>query len=164
MSDPEYGFLLRTLLQFLDEIQFRYATPQVITEDDGRQRFRLNTGIVCNEHSYKLAILGDETTRVLGFYALSDLSAPPSRVAEVMELITRMNYGLSVGNFELGCEDGEVRFKASIPTDGTPLTYSMLRTLLYTCGDMMETFAPALAAVITGEATPQEANAAVRGQ
>jgi hypothetical protein len=164
MSDSEYGPLLGTIRQFLEEIQFRYAPPQVIADDAGRQRFRVNTGITGDRGTFKVAILGDETSKVLAFYAISPLAAPPSRVPQVTELITRINYGLSVGNFELGCDDGEVRFKTSVPTDGTPMTYSLLRTLLYTAGDMMEAFTPALEAVITGEATPQEANTAVRNQ
>lgn len=164
MSDTEYGPLLGTLIQFLDKIQFRYAPPQIIADVGGRQRFRVNTGITCDRGAYKVAILGDETSKVLAFYTISPLTTPLSRVPQVAELITRINYGLSVGNFELGCDDGEVRFKTSVPTDGTPMTYALLRTLLYTAGDMMEAFAPALEAVITGDATPQDANTAVRKQ
>ncbi len=132
MSTPEYGPLLSTLLQFLDEIQFRHAAPQVVIDDQGRERFRVNTGIHCERGVYKVSVLGDETGKILAFYAISPLTVPPSRVAETAELITRINYGLSIGNFELGCDDGEVRFKTSIPTNGTPLTYSLLRSLLYT--------------------------------
>ena len=67
MSTPEYGPLLSTLLQFLDKIQFRHAAPQVVIDDQGRERFRVNTGIHCKRGVYKVSVLGSETGKIARF-------------------------------------------------------------------------------------------------
>jgi hypothetical protein len=162
MEDNGYGGLLGTLTQFLDEIQFKYAGPWTCEDEGGHKNFRVDTDISLNHGWYKVIILGDEARKLLGFYTVSGLSVPPRRRAEVAEFITRVNYGMSVGNFELGFDDGEVRFKTSIPADGTPLNYSLLRTLLYTCAELMDSYNPMLEAVVVGETSPKEADVQMR--
>ena len=48
------------------------------------------------------------------FYSLLPVNTPPDKLDAMAEFMTRANYGMIVGNFELNYEDGEVRYKTSI--------------------------------------------------
>lgn len=86
----------------------------------------------------------------LAVYCACALTVPPTRRAAVMELITRANYGLRLGCFELDLDDGEVRFRASIDFEGTEPAPTLARSLLYTAVATMGRYAPALVDVIDG--------------
>src|SRR3954466_14252381 len=54
---------------------------------------------------------------------------PAERRAEVAMFLTRANYGLPIGNFEIDLDDGEVRFKTSIDVGAEPLSLALARPL-----------------------------------
>lgn len=56
-------------------------------------------------------IVGDET--VTCYYA-TPIKVPAERRAVVNEFITRANYGLTNGNFEMDLNDGELRYKTTV--------------------------------------------------
>ena len=54
-------------------------------------------------------------------YAMCPINAKPEDYANVVEYITRANYGLKLGNFEFDYRDGEVRYHTCLrSTDGIP--------------------------------------------
>ena len=57
-------------------------------------------------------------------------SEPSMRYATVVGLITRLNYGFAIGNFELSLEDGEARFRTSIDVEGAELQPALIRQLV----------------------------------
>lgn len=60
------------------------------------------------------------------FYSVVPFNVPRERRAAVAEFLTRANYGLQIGNFELDLDDGEVRFKTSIDVKGAELTPALV--------------------------------------
>lgn len=71
----------------------------------------------------------------------------PARLPEPLrqagsEFITRANYGMAVGNFELDFSDGEVRFKTYVALDEGPLTEALLNPLLQFNHAMMKKYTP----------------------
>lgn len=62
----------------------------------------------------------EEDGRVI-VYSVVPFNIPAERRARVMEFLTRANYGLQIGNFELDLDDGEVRFKTSLDGKGVEL-------------------------------------------
>ena len=52
--------------------------------------------------------------RALLAYGNINISADRQSMDEVCEYVTRANYGLTLGNFELDFRDGEIRYKMSI--------------------------------------------------
>ncbi|TNE88075.1 MAG: YbjN domain-containing protein [Deltaproteobacteria bacterium] len=90
-------------------------------------------------------------------YSVMPASTPPSKLLVMMEFITRVNYDLPVGNFELDLDDGEVRFKNAIDLEGGELTDEMANVLLFTNVDTMAHYMPGLAAVLQGTASPAQA-------
>jgi hypothetical protein len=86
----------------------------------------------------------------------------PSKVAEDMrpvaaEYLTRANYGLHIGNFELDWNDGEVRFKSGIDFEDEILTFNWIRNTVYPAVHLMNRYFPGLMMVIYGSKTPAEA-------
>lgn len=65
------------------------------------------------------------------FYSVCAVNTPEPRRAAMAEFITRANYGLIIGNFELDLSDGEVRFKTSIDVEGDELTPALIKQMVY---------------------------------
>ena len=84
-------------------------------------------------------------------YSVCPLRVPPDRRAEVSQFLTRANYGLAAGNFELDFEDGEVRYKTVLQIEGDALDPTVLKRSVRSNGLAMETYLPGIGAVITGE-------------
>ncbi len=91
------------------------------------------------------------------FYSLCPIKVPEQLRQSVSEFVTRVNYGLIIGNFELDFEDGEVRYKTSIDVEESELSATLIRPLIYPNVWTMDQYLPGLLAVIYGSASPVEA-------
>ncbi len=91
------------------------------------------------------------------FYSLCPVKAPEDRRMAVAELLTRANYGMFIGNFELDFSDGEIRYKTSIDVEGGQLTPALVRPLVYASVLMMDRYLPGIMSVIYGGVSPAEA-------
>ncbi len=81
----------------------------------------------------------------------------PEHRAAVMEYITRVNFGILVGNFELDLGDGELRFKTSLQLNGAELTDALLGGLFDVNNTLYPRYRRYLADGIAGTSTPEEA-------
>jgi hypothetical protein len=114
----------------------------------------LEMGVVGENGSYRLVAVVDDERSIVRFLTIIDGKIPDPRIDDVMEYLTRANYGLLLGNFELDLGDGEVRFKCSIDTEETGLSYTQYQNLLYVSVAMMDRYYPGLQKVIQGAAEP----------
>lgn len=79
----------------------------------------------------------------------------PERMRHIAsEFITRINFGLQLGNFEMDYRDGEVRFKTSLDFEDIGLTAKVVHNHLYAAIQAMETYVMGLLAVSSGAKTP----------
>jgi hypothetical protein len=83
-------------------------------------------------------------------YSICPQRVPPDRRLAVAEYLTRANYGLAAGNFELDLDDGEVRYKSALPIQGDGPDAIALKRLMRANGIAMETYLPGITAVIAG--------------
>jgi hypothetical protein len=90
-------------------------------------------------------------------YSVCPMTVPAGLRIAVAEFITRANYGLIIGNFELDYEDGEVRYKTSLDAENAPLSHELMQPLVYANVWTMDRYLPGLMAVIYGSKTPGEA-------
>lgn len=97
------------------------------------------------------------------FYSIYPGHAAVERQPAMAELLTRANYGLANGNFEMDYQDGEIRYKTYLDTQSEPLLPGLLKGLVYANLATMRQYFPAIAAVLSGEATAEEAIALARG-
>src|SRR4030042_3806183 len=64
------------------------------------------------------------------FYCVAGFRVPEEKRSALAEFITRANYGLCVGNFEMDYSDGEVRYKTSMDLRDGELTEDMVKALV----------------------------------
>lgn len=98
------------------------------------------------------------------FYVIASVKAPPEQRTAVAEFITRANFGLRIGNFELDYGDGEVRYKSSIDFEGQPLTKRLIKNAVYPAVQTMDRYVPGLMQVLYGNVSPETAIAQIEEQ
>jgi hypothetical protein len=91
------------------------------------------------------------------FYVMAPVKAPEDVRQAVAEYITRANYGLRIGNFEMDFRDGEVRYKSSLDFEGVDLAPELIQHAIYPAVQTMDRYLPGLMRVIYGGASPAEA-------
>jgi hypothetical protein len=97
------------------------------------------------------------------FYAVSPIKAGDEVRRDVAEFITRANFGLRIGNFELDYMDGSVRYKSSLDFEGEILTAGLIRNAIYSAVRTMDDYLGGLMRVIFAGLTPLEAIQEVEG-
>ena len=90
------------------------------------------------------------------FYAMAPVKTPEERRHAVAEFITRANYGLRIGNFEMDYSDGEVRYKSSLDFEDAFLTTNLIRNAIYPAVRTLDRYLGGLLKVIYGESDPAE--------
>jgi hypothetical protein len=105
-----------------------------------------------------------ETQAQFVFYSIYPIPVPEDQRLAMAEFITRANYGLLIGNFELDFTDGEVRYKTSIDVEGGILTAGLLKQLVYANVMIMDHYLPGIQAVLEGTMSPEAAISQIEGQ
>jgi hypothetical protein len=97
------------------------------------------------------------------FYSVFPVRTPPDRVSEVAEFITRANYGMIIGNFELDYSDGEIRYKTSVDVEDSDLPDPLVRHMIYANVLTMDKYFPGLMRVLYAGIAPMNAIEEVEG-
>lgn len=97
------------------------------------------------------------------FYSVVPLNVPGDRRPAMAEFLTRANYGLPLGNFEMDFADGEVRFKTSIDVEDDRLSEALIRNAVYMNLFTLDKYLPGIMAVMYGDVTPVQAIAEIEG-
>lgn len=92
----------------------------------------------------------------VAFYSVLSVNAPQEKRHKVAEFITRVNYGMVIGNFEMDYDDGEVRFKTSVDVEGSALGASMIRQLVYANLIITDRYLPGIMRVIYSDESPSK--------
>ena len=98
-----------------------------------------------------------ETQQQFLFYSICPLQIPEAKRSEMAEFITRANYGLIIGNFELDFSDGEVRYKTAIDVEDEELSKETIKKLVHTNVAIMDTYLPGIIDVIENNISPDKA-------
>jgi hypothetical protein len=98
------------------------------------------------------------------FYSVCPNAAPEDKRSAAMEFITRANYGLVIGNFEMDADDGEIRCKTSIDVEGGELTPVLIRQVVYSNVMTMNKYLPGLMSVLYANVSPQQAIHTIEGK
>ena len=107
--------------------------------------------------AWDMYILAEPMDRQVLVYSVLDEQISPDLRVKVNEFITRANFGLSFGNFEMDFDDGEMRFKTSLSLNNEPLTEGLLDQLIMTNLAAMQDYLPSLQEVLSGKLSPEEA-------
>jgi hypothetical protein len=91
------------------------------------------------------------------FYSLYPEAVPEDKRSTLAEFLTRANYGMILGNFELDFDDGEIRYKTSIDVEGDRLTPTLVQNLVYTNVMTMDQYLPGILAILEQNLTAKDA-------
>ena len=103
----------------LKEIDFTYETPSPefirfpITSDLGT--------------SFPVLVWIDERTQTVTYHGVLPMTMPESQRTEIGELLTRINFSIRLGNFEMNWTDGTIRYRYAIDMEFGVLTPGMAR-------------------------------------
>lgn len=98
------------------------------------------------------------------FYVMAPIKVEEPLRPAVAEFITRANYGMYIGNFEMDYNDGEVRYKSSLDFEGVGLSDIMIRNAIYPAMQLMDKYFPGLMKVAFGGKSPAEAIQEIEGE
>lgn len=106
-----------------------------------------------------------EEQRQFIFYSILDTNCPEDKRHNMAEFLTRANYGLITGNFEMDFSDGEVRFKTSmdVKENEDKFCTGLIKRLVYINVLMTDKYLPGIMGVMYGVLSPTEAIAKVEG-
>ena len=98
------------------------------------------------------------------FYSIFPVSTPMDKLNQLVEFITRANYGLIVGNFEVDLTDGEIRYKTSVDLEGgAEAMLPLIRNVIYANVLIMDRYFSGLLRVMYGGISPEEAVQEIEG-
>jgi hypothetical protein len=98
------------------------------------------------------------------FYSACPVEAPEDKRLAVAELLSRINFNLKVGDFEMDFADGHIRCRTSIDITGHTLGALLINQVVYTNVFTMNRFLPFIKAVVEGNLSPAAAAAAARNK
>jgi hypothetical protein len=117
---------------------------------EGRDAIRC--GIKAKNASFRMIFDVKEDAEQLILLAISPNNVPEDKRLVAAEFITRANYGLRIGNFELDMNDGEIRYKVAIDVEGSSLSPQMLRNMIGLGVGTLDRYFPGLMAIcFTGQ-------------
>ena len=112
--------------------------------------------------AFRLMARIDEDDSLLQVFAYIPIRATPGSRAVIAEAVSRANFGMKVGKFELDMSDGELLYQAAqilVPgEDGeTFLPVRVIGRLIGTALAMVDKYTPAYLSIIYGNETPEDA-------
>jgi hypothetical protein len=149
------GQLFESLVDYLTEDDWKFS---VVKEETAvTLNFRGEAG------SWQCFANVDEERQWFTFYSILPSNIVEEKRDDVAEFITRANYGLVIGNFEMDYDDGEVRYKTSVDIEGGELTPKMIENLMRANLMTMDRYFPGIMSVVYGDCDPAEAVADIEG-
>lgn len=142
--------------------QLYTAVVDYLTEDGWNFRVAeedvaVQMGFRGRSSSWQCLCIVDEEKGFVRFYSILPAVVDEPLRATIAEFVTRANYGLPIGNFEMDWSDGEVRYKTSIDIEGGELTAKMVENLLMSNLTTTDRYLPGLMRVLYGDKEPAEA-------
>jgi hypothetical protein len=95
------------------------------------------------------------------FYSVCPINVSENKRLAVAEFLTRANFGMMIGNYELDFASGEIRYKTSVDASNSSLNFPTIKNLVYSNVMMMDEYLPGIMAVIEAGVEPESAIAQV---
>ena len=121
----------------------------------------ISTDVKAENATYRLHFLADDKARLIMLYATPSNHLPEERRLAAADFLTRANFGLRIGNFELDMGDGQVRYKVSLDVEGGVLSPMMVKNMVGAAVTTFERYFAGLMSVCYAVADPVEAIQAI---
>ncbi|MBK7301094.1 MAG: YbjN domain-containing protein [Moraxellaceae bacterium] len=146
------GKLFDVALEWLTEDDWRYTE-----NEHGNGDKYTRSSYSGSNSNFELVLDAKEEIQVFFVYVYFPLKVPEKHRLAVSELITRINYGLKIGNFEFDMNDGDIRYKASVDVEGSDLVTKMIHNMVMASLSTSNTYVPAVMHICYGNKTAVEA-------
>ncbi len=151
--------ILQAFIDFFTEDDWRFDRSE--QKPILRLSFQGRSGHTWN--CFAQSRMGENTEQAI-FYSVAPIKVPEAKRQDIAEFLTRANYGMVMGNFELDFSDGEIRYKTSIDlAGGSLLTMLLAKPLVYTNVLMMDKYLPGVMEVLYAEVSPEQAIRKIEG-
>lgn len=97
------------------------------------------------------------------FYSFHPVNVPEHKRLAVAEFLTRANYRIIFGNFEMDFIYGEVSYRTSLNVEGINLEFAQISRLVYTNVATMDKYVPGIMQIIYSDVSAAEAIAQIEG-
>jgi hypothetical protein len=120
--------------------------PYTVEDDHARVSF---PGFGTNG-AWTVYAVAREADEQLLVHSVFEEPVPPRRREEMALFLTRANFGLVIGNFELDLDSGELRYKTSIDVEGAELTEPLIDHVVLANVATFDRYLPGIEAVLEG--------------
>jgi hypothetical protein len=151
------------MAEAMDKVLELFRAKEWKFELDEENRL-VRSGINGDNGEWRIVISPSDEDEVCLMLSVFPQRCPEHRRAACAELLTRINYGMLVGGFEMDFEGGHINFKSSYPFPRGQLDTEMLQRVVGHNLNCMDKHLPAIMSVIYAGTSPAKALAAVEGQ
>lgn len=141
--------LLQQLCRYLLQDDWRYSADE--------QRGVLLVSVRGENAHYNCMFVVTENPRRISFYSHIGNEVPEIKRHRMCEFLTRANYGLVLGNFEMDMSDGEIRYRTSIDLTDENLTHRQMMTLIWVNLFTFDRYYPGIMRIMYSNTSPQDA-------
>lgn len=141
--------ILDTMLEFFQEDKWNFTRVQ--------DEPVLSMGVSGKNGKWRCYAKAREEQGQFLFYSICETTVPDDKHAEIAEFLTRANYALVIGNFEMNYNDGEIRYRTSVDVEGDRLNAVLIKNVVYANVVMMDRYLPGILSVIFGGMSPEKA-------
>lgn len=146
-------------------VDIAQAIDRFLTEDDWKYYFNAEKGVFrfgasiegkMKKVQYTIGVNGDSYV-VYASYPLGGDPEDKDLMARLCEFITRANYGMKRGCFEMDWDDGEIRFKVFVDCDDSLPGREVIKNSVVCPGLVCNRYADGIIDVIFRDADAEEA-------
>lgn len=141
--------------EIFDEVKAFFAYEDWPVQVSPSERL-LETQFKGDEGQWACFAQANEEAHQFVFYSVCPTHVPSARRATMAEFISRANFGLMIGNFELNFDDGEVRYKTSLDVEDTDINFNLIKNLVYANITLMNHYFGGVMKVIYSDKAPSE--------
>lgn len=143
--------MLSTIQKFLDSKKWKYKR----IEDKNVIHFGINAS---NGNIDCVAEVREEHKQFI-FLSYCTIKAIDEKLNSINEYLSRVNYNLVIGDFEINFEDGKIRFKSSMFYDDLfPISEKLVEQNIITNLYMVDRYLPGIMSVMYSGISPEQAH------
>ncbi len=160
MGEVSYSVdLANATRRMLDDVEMKYEFEQ------DRGLFIFSMGLGEDQKLQKIRIIIRIHDNAITSYAQVNMKADSDSISAVVEYITRANFGLRLGNFEVDYDDGEVRYKCHNRFEDRIPSEDELKSIAIACPlQMWMRYGNGFLKVLFGGVNPKDAIAEAEGE
>ena len=135
--------------------QLYQRIAEFLDEDGWKYRFREDNGTICSGFQLENALgavplFVDVRSDKYIVFAVPRVKCEPENRFELAEFLTRINYRMIFGDFEMDFSDGEVRFRFPVDCDGAAPSDAMIKRSILMTVAMLNRCGNAICCVMNG--------------